>query len=63
MIGILYLAAVAISFIFILKQPSPAILITVLSFLPTFAPIQAPNPNPIVPNPPEERNVLGALYL
>ena len=59
----LYLVAVAISFIFILKQPSPAMFITTLSLFATFVPIAAPRPYPIVPAPPDEINVLGSLYL
>ena len=55
--------AVAISFIFILKHPSPAIFITVLSGSAIFAPIAAPSPYPIVPSPPDVSNVLGFLNL
>jgi hypothetical protein len=50
---------VAISFIFMWKLPSP-VNSTVLP-LPTAtdAPFAAPTPNPIVPRPPEVRNVRG----
>ena len=45
-----------IACIFIRKQPSPAILMTVLSGLAVFAPKAAPRPYPIVPSPPEVRS-------
>ena len=45
--------AVAISWIFIWKPPSPVTQTTSLSRFPIFAPIAAGKPNPIVPSPPE----------
>ena len=57
------LTSVAISFIFIRKQPSPATLITVLSGLPHFAPMAAPRPYPMVPSPPEVISEPGTVYL
>ena len=63
MIGSFSLDAVASSFMFILKHPSPAIFITVLSGFAVFAPIAAPSPYPMVPSPPDVRSVLGFLYL
>ena len=57
------LTAVAISFIFIRKHPSPAIFTTILSGHPVFAPMAAPRPYPIVPRPPDVKSVLGFVYL
>ena len=48
-----YILAVASSCIVIWKQPSPSMLITVASGRPTFAPIAAGTPKPIVPRPPD----------
>ena len=63
MIGKLYSTAVANSMQFILKLPSPAMFITNLSGFPNFAPIEAPKPKPIVPNPPEDISVRGLVNL
>ena len=51
--------AVAISWLFICKDPSPATHTTVLSGHPKAAPMAAGNPNPIVPRPPEDRKLRG----
>ena len=55
--------AVAISWMFIWIEPSLVISTTVLSGRPNCAPIAAGRPKPIVPSPPELRNVRGSLYL
>ena len=46
-------AQVASSCMFICTEPSPAMQTTVSSGHPTFAPIAAGRPKPIVPRPPE----------
>ena len=46
-------AHVASSCVFIWTEPSPAMQTTVSSGQPTFAPIAAGRPKPIVPRPPE----------
>ena len=58
-----YILAVASSCIVIWKQPSPSMLITVASGRPTFAPIAAGTPKPIVPRPPEVSQCRGRSML
>ena len=43
------------------KQPSPVIWITVLSGLPSLAPMAAPRPKPMVPKPPEVMQLAGVV--
>mmetsp|Transcript_38010 Transcript_38010/g.74757 ORF Transcript_38010/g.74757 Transcript_38010/m.74757 type:complete len:217 (-) Transcript_38010:1079-1729(-) len=57
----LYCAAVAISIPVIEKEASPSISITILSGRATLTPMAAGSPKPIVPRPPDVRNVLGYL--
>ena len=56
-------AQVASSWLVIWKQPSPSIAQTVVSGMPTFAPIAAGTAKPIVPSPPELIQVRGFSYL
>ena len=53
LIGMPSWAHVASSCMFICTEPSPAMQTTVSSGQPTFAPIAAGRPKPIVPRPPE----------
>ncbi len=53
--------AVAISWLFIWIEPSPAMSMTRWSGRPTCAPIAAGRPKPIVPRPPEETHVRGSV--
>ena len=48
------MAAVAISWLFIWNEPSPAMHTTCAPGRPNAAPMAAGNPNPMVPRPPEE---------
>ena len=56
MTGIFARDAVASSFRFMRKQPSPATLTTVLSGIAHLTPRDAPSPYPIVPSPPEVKS-------
>ena len=62
LIGMSLTTQVASSWFVIWKQPSPSIAHTVLSGLPTFAPIAAGTAKPIVPRPPELIQVFGCSY-
>src|SRR5215218_9646437 len=54
-----WIAAVAISWTFMISEPSPARQTTVSSGQATLAPIAAGSPKPIVPRPPELIHVRG----
>ena len=58
--GVPCTAAVAISWLFIWNDPSPATHTTRFSGQPMAAPIAAGKPNPMVPKPPDDKNVRGA---
>ena len=55
--GTLLILAVAISWLFIWNEPSPAMQTTCSSGQPILAPMAAGKPKPIVPRPPEEMKV------
>ena len=69
--GTRLMAAVAISWLFIWNDPSPATHTTVLSGHPMAAPMAAGKPKPMVPRPPDEMkrarhfavDVLGGPHL
>ena len=57
--GTRLMAAVAISWLFIWNDPSPATHTTVLSGHPMAAPTAAGKPKPMVPRPPDEMKLRG----
>ena len=59
LIGMSLIAQVASSWLVIWKQPSPSIAHTVVSGMPTLAPIAAGTAKPMVPRPPELIQVFG----
>ena len=59
LIGMPSIAQVASSWLVIWKQPSPSTAHTVRSISPSLAPMAAGTAKPMVPRPPELRNVPG----
>ena len=58
--GTRWMPAVAISWLFIWNDPSPATHTTCFSGQPMAAPMAAGKPKPIVPRPPDDRKLRGA---